>query len=150
MLLFSLIIGALFFGLEGINPSIVLEQENGYVYVNAMMQIVSGYGYGMINLIMMTTFAFMISTVFRNSSLAIGTAIFLMMAGNTIVTIFMEKSWAKYILFANTDLSQYANGKEPWIEGTSLGFSISMLIVYFIVFQLLSWFFFNKRDVAGQ
>jgi len=150
VLLFSLIIGALFFGLEGINPSIVLEQENGYVYVNAMMQIVSGYGYGMINLIMMTTFAFMISTVFRNSSLAIGTAIFLMMAGNTIVTIFMEKSWAKYILFANTDLSQYANGKEPWIEGTSLGFSISMLIVYFIVFQLLSWFFFNKRDVAGQ
>ncbi|RDW17156.1 ABC transporter permease [Oceanobacillus arenosus] len=150
VLLFSLIVGALFFGLDGINPSIVVEQGEGFTDVSALSQILSGYGYGMVNLIMMTTFAFMISTVFRNSSLAIGTAIFLMMAGNTIVAIFMEKSWAKYILFANTDLSQYANGGEPWIEGTSLGFSIIVLIVYFIIFQLLSWFFFNKRDIAGN
>jgi ABC-2 type transport system permease protein len=150
VLIFSLIVGAIFFGLEGINPSIVVEQGAGYADVSAISQILSGYGYGMVNLIMMTTFAFMISTVFRNSSLAIGTAIFLMMAGNTIVTIFMEKSWAKYILFANTDLSQYANGGEPWVEGTSLGFSIIVLIVYFIIFQLLSWFFFNKRDIAGN
>ncbi|RDW15061.1 ABC transporter permease [Oceanobacillus chungangensis] len=150
VLIFSLIVGALFFGLEGMNPPIVIEQGAGFADVSAISHILSEYGYGMVNLIMMTTFAFMISTVFRNSSLAIGTAIFLMMAGNTIVSIFMEKPWAKYILFANTDLSQYASGGEPWVEGTSLGFSIIVLIVYFIIFQLLSWFFFNKRDVAGN
>ncbi|MFD1851780.1 ABC transporter permease [Oceanobacillus bengalensis] len=150
LILFSWIIGALFFGVNGFDSSIVLEQNGEYLHVSAINEILSSLGYGFVNLIMMTTFAFMISTVFRNSSLAIGTAIFLMMAGNTIVAIFMEKEWAKYILFANTDLSQYANGKEPFIEGMSLGFSITMLIIYYAIFQFLSWFVFAKRDVAGQ
>src|SRR5690625_5957268 len=88
--------------------------------VSVFKEMISSYGYGLVNLVMMATFAFMISTVFRNSSLAIGTAIFLMMAGSTIVGMFSERSWAKYILFANTDLQQYAPGYTPWIEGMTL------------------------------
>ncbi|WP_369813172.1 hypothetical protein [Virgibacillus halodenitrificans] len=92
----------------------------------------------------------MISTIFKNSALAIGTAIFLMMAGNQIVLFFAEREWAKYILFANTDLSQYTNQNSPWIEGMTLGFSITMLLIYYVIFLLLSWVFFTKRDVAGS
>jgi len=149
VLVFSWIIGALFFGVEGINPHIVIQEDENYAYVSVIKEIFSGYGYKLINLIMMTTFAFMISTVFRNSALAIGTAIFLMMAGNTIVGIFAERSFAKYILFANTNLEQYATG-DVLIEGMTLGFSITVLLVYYIVFIVLAWIFFVKRDVAGQ
>ncbi|MBR7796210.1 ABC transporter permease subunit [Agaribacter marinus] len=148
--LFSFIIGAIFFGVEGMNPSIVSNEASGYTTISLIPTIFSEYGYSMVNLVMMTTFAFMISTVFRNSALAIGTAIFLMMAGNSIVGFFQDKEWAKYILFANTDLSQYADGRTPWIEGMTIGFSITMLIIYYVVFILLSWLFFTKRDVAGQ
>ncbi|MBD1223128.1 ABC transporter permease [Virgibacillus halodenitrificans] len=150
VLLFSWVVGAIFFGVNGLNPHIVLEKSNGFAYVPVLGEIASGYGYKLINLFMMATFAFMISTIFKNSALAIGTAIFLMMAGNQIVLFFAEREWAKYILFANTDLSQYTNQNSPWIEGMTLGFSITMLLIYYVIFLLLSWVFFTKRDVAGN
>lgn len=149
VLVFSWIVGAILFGVEGMNPHFVMDKGEGLEYVPVIGEIISGYGYKLINLIMMATFAFMISSVFRNSTLALGTALFLMMAGNSIVTFFAERSWAKYILFANTDLSQYANGNTPWIEDMTLGFSVSVLIVYYAIFIILSWLFFTKRDVAG-
>ena len=90
----------------------------------------------------------MISAVFRNSSLSIGVAIFLMMSGSTLVVFVASKEWAKYILFANTDLTVFFEGS-PIIEGLTLPFSVSVLAVYFVLFIGLSWFFFTKRDVAS-
>ncbi|MUK89749.1 ABC transporter permease subunit [Ornithinibacillus sp. L9] len=148
--LFSLIVGTVFFGFEGIDPHFVTEKNEGFAYISVISEIFSGYGYSLVNLVMMATFAFMISSVFRNSTLAIGIAIFLMMAGNSIVSFFGDREWAKYILFANTDLKQYADGNTPWIEGMTMGFSITVLLVYYIIFMALTWVFFTKRDVAGQ
>src|SRR5699024_12031811 len=99
--------------------------------------------------IIMATFAFMISTVFRSSSFAIGLSIFFMMAGNQIVFAFAEYQCAKYILFANTDLQQYTNGN-VLIGSMTLGFSISVLIGYYVIFIGLSWLIFTKRDIASQ
>ncbi|HLR74026.1 MAG TPA: ABC transporter permease subunit [Virgibacillus sp.] len=143
------ITGALFFGVEGASPHILIYTETmDLKYVAAIEEILSDYGYQMINLVMMATFAFMISAVFRNSTLAIGIAIFLMMAGNSIVTFFADRSWAKYILFANTNLKQYSIGS-PMIEGMTLSFSITVLLIYYILFISVTWIFFTKRDVAG-
>lgn len=150
VLFISWITGAVIFGVSGFDPHVVLLKDQGLAYVSVINEIISGYGLKLVNLVMMATFAFMISTIFRNSSLAIGTAIFLMMAGNQIVLFFAEHSWAKYILFANTDLSQYVNGNTPWIEGMTLGFSVTMLVIYYVVFLALSWVFFTRRDVAGN
>ncbi|GGP09098.1 ABC transporter permease [Oceanobacillus neutriphilus] len=149
VVVFSWVIGAVFFGVEGLNPHIVMEKVSGLEYVSVIQETAGNYGYKLVNLVMMGTFAFMISSIFRNSALAIGTAVFLMMAGNSIVSFFSEYSWSKYILFANTDLSQYANGA-PWIEGMTLPFSIAVLLVYFAVFIAASWGIFTKRDIAGQ
>lgn len=146
---FSWIIGAIFFGVEGWNPHMVLSQSGGLEYVSIIHEVVTGYGYKLVNLVMMATFAFMISSIFRNSALAIGTAVFLMMAGNSIVSFASQYDWAKYILFANTDLSRYANDM-PWVEGMTLTFSIIMLLVYYVLFIVASWAVFTKRDVAGQ
>lgn len=150
VLFVSLIVGSIFFGFNGFDPHIVVSHGEGFAYVSQIGEILSGYGYKLVNLIMMTTFAFMISAVFRNSTMAVGTAIFLMLTGNTIVTIFQDHDWAKYILFANTDLTQYVHSGAPLVESMTLGFSITVLIVYYAVFMVLSWIFFTKRDVAGQ
>lgn len=150
VLLFSWIVGAILLGIDGVNPHIVLQKENGLEYISVFKEIISGYGFSLVNLLMMATFAFMISAAFRNSALAIGLAIFLMFAGNQIVFFFVERDWAKYILFANTDLTQYFNGNVPMMEGMTLGFSITVLVVYYIIFMALAWLFFTKRDVAGQ
>lgn len=146
------ITGAALFGIDSLNPQMLVydfNSDHSYRLVSVFYEIVTGYGYGLVNLVMMTTFAFMISATFRNSSLAIGTAIFLMMGGNMIVGIFADKPFAKYILFANTDLKQYADG-DPFIEGMTFGFSLIMLAIYYIIFLLISWIAFVKRDVAGQ
>ena len=49
----------------------------------------------------------------------------------------MKFDWAKYILFANTDLMQYFEGI-PMVEGMTLTFSIIMIVSYFILFQSLA------------
>lgn len=149
-LLFSWIVGALFFGLNGMNPIIIQEQADGFVQTNLIAQIVKEFGLSMVNLVMMATFAFMISAIFRSSGMAIGLAIFLMMAGNTIVAFTATYDWAKYILFANTDLNQYMNGSTPLVEGMTLSFSIIVLLVYLTIFLAASWLVFTKRDVAGH
>src|SRR5699024_10510706 len=121
-----LVVGGIFYGFSSFDPYIVINQGDGYAYVSQIGEILAGYGYQIVNLVMMATFAFMISSIFRNSAMAIGVAIFLMFTGNSIVGIFANYDWAKYILFANTDLSQYATGATPWIEGMNNGFSIMM------------------------
>lgn len=149
VLLLSFLVGTIFFGIGDFNQQMVIEKSHGFEAVSAIPEIGSAYGYKLVNLVMMATFAFMISSIFRNSSLAIGIAIFLMFAGNSIVAFFADKEWAKFILFANTDLQQYETGY-IWVEGMTLGFSITMLFIYYAVFMALSFLFFTKRDVAGS
>jgi ABC-2 type transport system permease protein len=60
----------------------------------------------------------------------------------------MKFTWAKYILFANTDLMQYFEGT-PMVDGMTLSFSVIMLLVYFFIFQFLAFYVFKKRDVAA-
>ncbi|MFC7062873.1 DUF2705 family protein [Halobacillus seohaensis] len=144
----SFITGAALFGFASLDQP-YLFMQNGEVHQAPIFQhTVSQYLLSSVNLLMMTTFAFMISTVFKNSALAIGVAIFLMMSGNMIVGFFSDKEWAKFILFANTDLNQFFTGT-PLIPDLTLGFSITVLIVYLILFLGLSWVFFTKRDVTN-
>ncbi|WP_277678193.1 ABC transporter permease [Gracilibacillus dipsosauri] len=154
MLIFSflinLIIGAILFGINGLSPNIVIEGANGFEQVSVVSEILTKYGLNMVNLIIMATFAFMISTLFRNNSMAIGLAIFLMFAGDIIVSFLSKYDWAKFILFANTNLNQYMGNQSPVIDGMTLGFSITVLVVYYIIFLLVSWLSFTRRDVAGH
>lgn len=146
----SWLVGAVLFGLNGFNPVVVQETMSAYSHGNVLGEIASSYGYSLVTLVMMATFAFMISAIFRSSGMAIGLAIFLMMAGNAIVAFFSQYGWAKYILFANTNLAQYSNGMAPSIPGMSLTFSIIVLVVYFAIFIGAAWTAFTKRDVAGN
>ncbi|WP_017547786.1 ABC transporter permease [Salinicoccus carnicancri] len=150
LLVLSWLTGALVFGVAGSNPELVVRNYEGIVSVSAIAEVASGYGFKLVNLFMMATFAFMISSIFRNSALAIGTAVFLMMAGTSIVQFFADREWSKYILFANTDLTVYDSQMGPVQEEMTMGFSIGVLAVYWIVFMVASWLFFTKRDVAGQ
>src|SRR5690606_18653185 len=95
------------------------------------------YSLGTVSTIMYVTFAFMISAVFRSSAMAIGISIFSMFVGFSITAIFQRYAWSKYSLFANIDLDQHINGF-PFREEMTLTFSISVLIVYFILFNVLS------------
>ncbi|MGF7035918.1 ABC-2 type transport system permease protein [Paenibacillus mucilaginosus] len=111
------------------------------------------YALSAVELLMTATLAFMVSSVFRSSSLAIGLSIFLMFTSGTamLVLISLRYTWAKYLLFANTDLSPYfGGGPGPLVEGMTLGFSVTMLVLYWLLLYGISWGVFTKRDVAGS
>lgn len=116
-----------------------------------MSGVLKEYGFRIVELTINVTFAFMISTVFRSSALAISLAFVIMFASSSVMTalIALKKEWAKYILFANTDLGMYFGGREPPFEGMTLAFSVTMLLLYYAVFIALAWTIFRKRDVAG-
>lgn len=144
----SFLFGILFFGFSGAETPYLSYSNGGVVELNMVSHIIELFGFRSIDLIMMVTLAFMISTVFRSSSLAIGISLFLMFTGPQIVQLLSQYDWVKYILFANTDLQQYTTGT-PLVEGMTMTFSIVMLLIYFALFAFLSLFIFSKRDVAA-
>lgn len=146
--IFSFIVGLALFGMDSLSQPYIFRQNGEIQQAPIFLHTVSQYILSSVNLLMMATFAFMISVVFRNSSLAVGVAIFLMMAGTPLVLFLSTKEYAKYILFANTDLRMYFEG-QPILDGQTLGFSLIVLAVYYVIFMFLSWFVFKKRDVAG-
>ncbi|MGD6967279.1 ABC transporter permease [Rossellomorea vietnamensis] len=149
LFLLSTLVGAIFFGGGDGQPHLVyidgaVEEQNMVFY------LIKTYLLKSISITMMATMAFMISAVFRSSSLAIGISLFLLFMGGTATQfISMKYDWAKYSLFANTDLTIYTGAMQPLVDDMTLGFSVTMLIIYFVIFHLLAFIVFKKRDVAA-
>ncbi|PTM59899.1 ABC transporter permease [Desmospora activa] len=146
----SFLAGGLLFGFSDATIPHLAYVDGQVTEKNMLLHIIGLFGLASVKLLMMATFAFMISSVFRSSSLAIGLSIFLMFAGTqaTFILAQLGYDWVKYLLFANTELSYYLNGSAP-LPGMTLPFSITVLAVHFILFQAISWISFNSRDVTA-
>lgn len=103
-----------------------------------------------LQLFMTAGLAFMISSVFRASGLAIGLSMFLIFANSIIANIFSPESyaWAKYLLFSHMDLHVYLSA-ETGPGGVTLGMALAVLAAYYAAFMLVSWTVFSRRDVAA-
>ncbi|WP_047155005.1 ABC transporter permease [Aneurinibacillus tyrosinisolvens] len=145
----AFIVSGLLQGFHDVGMPYVYASSDGIVHeANIVNEAISTYLYQCVQMIITVTMAFMISTVFRSSSIAIALSVGIMFAGSSIVSFLSQFSWAKYYLFENTDLTQYLNGT-PNIPGMTFSFSVTVLIVYFLIFNALSWIVFKKRDVAA-
>lgn len=129
-------------------PLISMTAEGQIVERNMVLNLWKMYMLNGVSTVMYVTLAFMISSAFRSSTMAIGFSIGALFAGNIVLEALQRFDWSKYLLFANTDLTQYLTG-HPFQEGMTLSFSIGVLAVYFLVFNLISWLFFTRRDVAA-
>jgi ABC-2 type transport system permease protein len=149
LFLTSFLVNGLLYGFTGwslpylsVSGDGVIQQESTLIFIWKQ------YLFGTVSTVMYVTFAFMISAVFRSSAMAIGISIFSMYAGMLVTSLFQQYSWSKYSVFANMDLRQYLEGV-PFREEMTMNFSIGVLIAYFIIFCVLSWAVFTKRDVAS-
>jgi ABC-2 type transport system permease protein len=148
MFVASVLIGWIFFGTAGAtSPEVFMNAHATATQMPTVGYLLMMYGFLLIQAVMMITIAFMISTIFRSSALAITISLLAYLVGNTLVAALGSYSWDKLILFSDTNLAQFVvNG--PTIQGLTLGFAIVTLIVYFVVMNALSWWVFVKRDVA--
>ena len=143
----SFIIGSILFGFDG--SSVHLSAIDGEVTERSRTLFLGlSYLASSVSVLMLTAMAFMISTIFRSETIAIALSVMLYFIGSSATGILaMFTDWAKYSLFANTNLELYFTDG-PMIEGMTLGFSVVVLIVYLVLFLFFSFLFFKKRDVS--
>jgi ABC-2 type transport system permease protein len=117
---------------------------------NTMGGVLLLYGLRYIEAIIYGTFGFMLSTVSKSNTLAVGVSLITMLIGPELTNILISgKPWGKYLLFINLDLSRYLGGNSGPLPGMSLAFSSVMLIAYWTVFIVITWAVFLKRDVLN-
>ena len=124
-----------------------LNQEGQVIRLNVFTQVIKIYGLSIFPIMSYITIAFAISTILRNSALAVGSSLLIMILGNLMIEATAKIEWLKFLPFANSDVSLYIFHLPVRPEMT-LGFSISVLLVYIFGFLFISWIVFKKRDVS--
>jgi ABC-2 type transport system permease protein len=149
LFVFSYVVGGLLFGFGGAGQPDIYSDANGAPHqTTTFLFALLIYGLKAVTMVMIVTIAFMISAAFRSSALAIALSILILFVGDLITVVIGDHSWSKYVLFVNLDLSKYIQGGNVF-DGMTLGFSASVLAVYFVIFNACAWLLFVKRDVAA-
>jgi ABC-2 type transport system permease protein len=140
LLIASLLFGAIFFR---------WTPESGKA-LSALKHLGTIYGLYGVEVIVMASLALMLSAAFRSSTLSVGLSVFLFFAGAFLTEMLKAwggGSWGKYLLFANLDLTPFFLGYDPPFPGMTLGHSLTVIAVHWILFYLIAWWTFAKRDV---
>ncbi|WP_316572915.1 ABC transporter permease subunit [Neobacillus sp. YIM B06451] len=103
------------------------------------------------SLLVFITISFMLSTLFKSQALAVGIGIFVLFLSSTLgglIVMLAEKyTWAKFLIFPHMDLTVYAL-QDKILEDVTLPISLLTLSVYYVIFMLLTFTIFQKRDVS--
>lgn len=149
------IVGGIIFGFESYGNEIVM-----YNYTNSSIEIVSTLQYLSIaalsilpEYLLLMTLAFTISTALTNTPMAIAVPLLGIigaeMINGLVLNIYRKAEIALYFVTPHWDLSMYAFGKLPTYEGVTLGFSISICVIYFAILLGISILTFKNRDIKN-
>ncbi|WP_238473805.1 ABC transporter permease [Paenisporosarcina cavernae] len=128
---------------------VLLDVKDGKVVeISVMAKVLKLYGLQFITVIVYATLAFMIGSVFRSSSLAIGLSIFLLFVGPNVVFFLRDYEITKYFFFTHSDLAMYETPFQV-VPDITIGFSLAVLFVYMVLFLLVSFWSFVQRDVKA-
>lgn len=127
-----------------------LYVDNGVVKeMSSLLHLAWSYLLGSVNIVVMATLAFAISSLVRSAALAIGVGMFSMLAGTSVTMILKEAlnlDWSRYIIFANLDLNGIIAGNSMYANHTP-AFALIVIAVYMVVFLLTAWDGFTRREV---
>ena len=151
--LMELLIGGVIFGFDSLSIPVLKYDFNAN-----SVQAINVFVYFGIQLltqlpmiILLTTLAFALSTLFTNSALAITIALLGYMSTTIInqLAISFDIQFLKYFVTMNWDLSQYLFGGLPYMEGMSMPVSIVICIVYFLIMVIPTWIVFKRRNIKN-
>ena len=101
-----------------------------------------------VSLLTSVTLAFTISSLMRSNAIAIAISLVIEFLGATI-TVFLcgfGHDWARYLIFANTDLASIAQGTSIF-PGQTLGFALAVVVIYMVIYLLTAYDAFKKKEV---
>ena len=152
-LVMQILIGGIIFGFDSLAEPVVAYNFN----TNTMeeMNIFANLGVQTLTqlpmIILLATLAFAISTLFSNSTLAITISLLGYMAASIInqLAIGYDLQFMKYFVTMNWDLSIYANGALPYMEGMNMTMSIIISVIYFLIMMIPTFIVFKKRNIKN-
>ena len=149
----QILIGGIIFGFDSLSEPVAtynfntntIEETN--IFVNLGIQTLTQLPM----IILLATLAFAISTTFTNSTLAITISLLGYMAGSIInqLAIAYNLQFMKYFVTMNWDLSIYANGALPYMEGMNMTLSIIICVLYFLIMMIPTFMVFKKRNIKN-
>ncbi|MEB3749170.1 ABC transporter permease [Geobacillus icigianus] len=147
LFVFSFLIGWIGFGFDNGSSHYVYLKGSTICEMSVWKHFLEFYLSKFIDIAIISSFAFMMSTLFKYNALAIGVSLFIELSGSVITNVLrvFNHSFVKYIFFENTNLYKFIEGPPPT---TSLSFSIMILLMYFIIFMGVSLLIFEGRDVS--
>ncbi|NMF04189.1 ABC transporter permease [Clostridium beijerinckii] len=132
---------------SSINTEDIFIDGNGTILLlSVVMQLFKLYGLSLFSIMSYATFAFCISTLVKNSALAVGASLVFMIVGNSMIEAASTIPMLKYLPFANSDFSLYIYHLMPRPE-MSITFSVVVLLIYMIILNVISCVSFSKRDI---
>ena len=144
-------IGGIMFGFDSLNYSNYSVNDKGTVIKELLLlSALKSLFVQFLKTVLIITIVFMLSTLIKSSSVSVGIGIFLLFSSNFLNSVLSSQDkWAKFLLFPNLDLSQYLERSQGKIEGMTLSFSLTIDLIYWLVFMLITIMVFQKKDVAS-
>jgi ABC-2 type transport system permease protein len=151
LILSGFLIGLILFGSGDFNMKMFEITLEGRKVAIVGTQFLLKMLYFIPSLLIIMTIAFMLSTLFKSQALAVGIGIFVLFFSSTVGGIILmladKYTWVKLLIFPHLDLTVYAL-QDRILENITLPISLSILAVYYAIFMMLTFFFFQKRDIS--
>jgi ABC-2 type transport system permease protein len=151
----SFLISGLVFGYQGWTAPVLMGFQTEAGMLNSAnvtllpqwQYILMAFGLAWFVTLIVGTLSFMLSVLIKSTAAGMGIMLACLISG-TILSA-MVSSWesAKYLFMVNLNLISYLNGASPPIEGMSLLFSFSILLLWGLAAIIISFITFVRRDV---
>lgn len=141
-------ITGLMLGFDGFSTPYIYVSGGEVKEMPTLLYAAEQYLMKSVEMVVMSTLAFAISSLVRSTALAIGVSVFTMCIGSTVTQLLgqLGQGWARFLVFANTDLASISKGGSIFAQH-SLTFAVGVLIAHMVVFLLTAWDGFTKRSV---
>ncbi|MBE6837121.1 MAG: hypothetical protein E7509_03900 [Ruminococcus sp.] len=144
----TILLSMLFFGTSDIGADYIKIVNNEIVTTSGLGYIFKLFMLKSIDVVVSVTLAFAVSSLTKSSGLATGLSVFSLLSGSAIVQLLatFKQDWGRYLIWSNTDLKAIAEGNS-YYPNHSLGFAIIVILVHMLVFGLVAWDGFTKKEV---
>lgn len=141
-------ITGLMLGFDGFSTPYIYVSGGDVKKMPTLLYAAEQYLMKSVEMVVMSTLAFAISSLVRSTALAIGVSVFTMCIGSSVTKLLgqLGQDWARFLVFANTDLASISKGYSIFAQH-SLTFAVGVLIAHMVVFLLTAWDGFTKRSV---
>lgn len=150
LLLSNWLMGTIAFGLGSFSTPIMESNFQGGILYSTVGEVLpQKIGFYLLNMLMFVIVSFSLSILFKSQTLAVGIGVFILFftsMAQGFSMLLADTAWYKFIFIAHLDLPAYVVSDEI-MPGVGLGFSITVLAVYAIVFLGASGVYFQKKDL---